>query len=104
MLNCISVLYFTLPYGFAVVSTIRVGNLLGAGDTAQAILASKCSLSAHARPADHVPADALHSIWLLEICAKIAKRSNHASAVHKHISQVVQQAALPCSAGDIDSI
>ena len=41
MLNCISILYFTLPYGFAVVSTIRVGNLLGAGETAQAILASK---------------------------------------------------------------
>lgn len=41
LLSCVSVLFFTCPYGFAVVATIRVGNLLGAGQTEQAKLTSK---------------------------------------------------------------
>ena len=40
LLSCVSVLFFACPYGFAVVATIRVGNLLGAGQTEQAKLTS----------------------------------------------------------------
>ena len=40
LLSIVSILFFVCPYGFAVVATIRVGNLLGAGQTDQAKLTS----------------------------------------------------------------
>ncbi|KAK9834476.1 hypothetical protein WJX74_002488 [Apatococcus lobatus] len=52
LLSCVSTLFFVCPYGFAVVATIRVGNLLGAGQTEQAKLTTRvvliCSASVSA--------------------------------------------------------